>query len=303
MRAVLRPARLHRPSRPRASWCDRLRPHLLAGIGRHHRRQGSSARCMFVDQLELLNTQVRAFNQHLARRWSTPTPTRPSSPASPASATVIAATMIGEMGEDRAVSPPPARCSPRPGSPRSPAPPGAPDRSDSATPRTNGCATPSTGGCPSPPAKTPGPTAIYDASPRRRTGPLPSLPRPRRPLDPHPLALPGPTTPPTTPPAAHHTDRRLAPLPIRTPRRSRTARRRADQSRPTPEARLTATSKVDSGSLHHPSDPQHLPATPPASTGTRCPGTSSRSTRPIPRPPRPPRSMRWKPSGAGSIRR
>ncbi|WP_281287568.1 IS110 family transposase [Rudaeicoccus suwonensis] len=83
-----------------AALCDRLRPHLLTATdgtitGKH------TAALMLVDQLELLNTNIRTYNAMLTPLVSAH-PDGPVFTSFPGIATVIAATMIGEMGDDRA---------------------------------------------------------------------------------------------------------------------------------------------------------------------------------------------------------
>jgi transposase len=112
---------------------------------------------LFVDQLELLNTQVRAITKLIRDRLADH-PDAAIFLSFPGMGQVTAATMLAEMGEDRAGFRPPRFCSPRPAPPRLHARPDAAGPCGSATPRTSGCVTPSTGGPSCPSARTTGPT-------------------------------------------------------------------------------------------------------------------------------------------------
>lgn len=79
---------------------QRLTPHLLSGAdGTNAGKQVSAL--MLVDHLELLNQQLRTFNAHLQQLVAVH-PDGPIFTSFPGIATIIAATMIGEMGDDRA---------------------------------------------------------------------------------------------------------------------------------------------------------------------------------------------------------
>ncbi len=78
---------------------ERLQPHLLSGAeGTNTGKQASAL--MLVDHLELLNQQIRTFNAHLQQLVAAH-PDGFIFTSFPGIATIIAATMIGEMGDDR----------------------------------------------------------------------------------------------------------------------------------------------------------------------------------------------------------
>ncbi len=77
----------------------RLGPHLLAGDPGTITGKEVAA-LMLVDQLELLNQQIRAFD-HLLQPLVAAHPDGPIFTSFPGIATIIAASMIGEIGDDR----------------------------------------------------------------------------------------------------------------------------------------------------------------------------------------------------------
>lgn len=79
---------------------QRLTPHLLSGADDTNASKQVSA-LILVDHLELLNQQLRTFNAHLQQLVAVH-PDGPIFTSFPGIATTIAATMIGEMGDDRA---------------------------------------------------------------------------------------------------------------------------------------------------------------------------------------------------------
>ena len=77
----------------------RLRAHLLAAS--HGTQDGKQfSALMLVDQLEMLNTQIRCYDRRLATLTSRH-PDAPIFTSFPGIGTVIAATMIAEIGDDR----------------------------------------------------------------------------------------------------------------------------------------------------------------------------------------------------------
>lgn len=78
---------------------ERMRPHLLTGSAGTTAAKQISA-LMLVDQLELLNKQTRMFN-HTLQPLVDAHPDGPIFTSFPGIATIIAATMIGEIGDDR----------------------------------------------------------------------------------------------------------------------------------------------------------------------------------------------------------
>ena len=79
---------------------DRLRPHLLsAGPGTIAGKAFSAG--LFTEQLRMLNTHLRAYNKHLDELLDQH-PDTPIFTSFPGIGPVVAATLISEMGEDRA---------------------------------------------------------------------------------------------------------------------------------------------------------------------------------------------------------
>ena len=166
---------------------ERLRPHLLsAGAGTTAGKAFSAG--LFTEQLRMLNTHLRAYNKRLDELLDAH-PDTPIFTSFPGIGPVVAATLISEMGEDRARFPRRRRATgrgrPVPGHPRLRAhppgpvplrrqPPHAPrDRLVGVLRRPRGRLVP------------PG----LRRRPRPRPGQVPRPTRPGRPLDPHPLAL------------------------------------------------------------------------------------------------------------------
>ena len=84
---------------------DRLRPHLLTASAGTVAGKAFSAQ-LFIDQLRLLNTHLRVYNKRLDELL-VQHPDTPIFPSFPGIGPVIAATLISEMGEDRARFPAP----------------------------------------------------------------------------------------------------------------------------------------------------------------------------------------------------
>jgi transposase len=85
---------------------ERLRPHLLTGAPGTVTGKAYTA-MLFVDQLDLLNRQVRAITRHLETRLLLH-PDAEIFLSFPGMGTVTAATLLAEMGEDRGRFPTPA---------------------------------------------------------------------------------------------------------------------------------------------------------------------------------------------------
>jgi transposase len=79
---------------------DRLRPHLLSAAPGTVAGKAYTA-MLFIDQLEMLNQQVRSITKHISERL-TAHPDAQIFLSFPGMGTVTAATMLAEMGEDRA---------------------------------------------------------------------------------------------------------------------------------------------------------------------------------------------------------
>jgi len=234
---------------------ERLRTNLLsASDGTTAGKTFAAA--LFVEQLELLNTQVRAIIKRIRERLAEH-PDAAIFLSFPGMGEVTAAIMLAEMGEDRGRFPTADVLLAETGTAPVTRSSGRSRTSDSATRQTSGCATPS--------------TVAFVAVRENDWATMPTS-RPEiavscttarcaasGPLDTHPLALldrphhlrPGRQLKSTQ---RHH---RLTELKqIGSP--ARAARERSSHAAKHRASRCRFELEVDSGSLHHPSDPQHL---------------------------------------------
>ena len=123
---------------------ERLRDNLLSASSGTTAGKALSA-VLFVDQLDLLNSQVRTMSKRIRERL-TAHPDAQIFLSFPGMGKITAATMLAVMGEDACDSPPRTSCWPKPAPHQSHRPADAPAAFGFATQRTSACATPSTGG-------------------------------------------------------------------------------------------------------------------------------------------------------------